>query len=158
MKLLSFLLLLLLAAQPCLASRPDIDTVTIIRLSPGLDGDSLGARVVAKFDTLLWSDVAGVGIIKFAGTYYGNKGEFRIAYDKGFISQVSFVAPTHNAEETKKMYGLIAGELSGIYGPPDMSSKSPANEMRWEGLKQSIAVKAVDGTQYVTIALSKFGL
>jgi hypothetical protein len=29
--------------------------------------------------------------------------------------------------------------------------------MRWEGIKQSVSVKAVDQTQYVTIALSKFG-
>ena len=153
-----FLLLCTLAALPAhTATRPDIDTVSILGLSPGLDGKMVGSHISCKLDTLLWNEDAGVGIVKFAGNYLGSKGEFRIAYDKGLVSQVSFVAPTHNQEETKKIYAQLSQELAEAYGPADIETTNTIHEMRWEGVKQSVSVKAVDETQYVTIALSKFG-
>jgi hypothetical protein len=136
-------------------TRPDIDTVTILGLTPGLDGSLVGSHVSERMDTLLWNE-DGTGITKFPGFYLSIKGDFRLAYDKGFISQVSFVAPTHNDTETKKIYSQISQELEGAYGVSDIASNTTIHEMRWEGMKQSISVKAVDGTPYVTVALSKF--
>ena len=108
-----------------------------------------------KMDTLLWND-DGTGITKFKGSYLNAKGEFRIAFSKGFVSQISFVAPTHNADETKKIYTELSAELIRQYGPADIESTNALHEMRWEGMKQSISVKAEDGAQYVTISLSRF--
>ena len=156
MKILLILLFAasLLTTKSYASTRPDIDTVSILGLNPGLDGKLVGAHIAAKIDTLMWSN--GIGIVKFSGSYLGNKGEFRIAYDKGLVSQVSFVAPTHNDEETKKIYVQLSGELVNAYGPADVETKNSVHEMRWEGMKQSISTKAIDETQYVTIALSKF--
>ena len=154
--LILFFFLSLLSAKAFPPSRPDIDTVSILGLTPGLDGKLVGSYISNKLDTLLWSQTNGIGIVKFAGSYLGSKGEFRIAYDKGLVSQVSFVAPTHNEEETKKTYLQLSTELVNVYGPADVETKSPIHEMRWEGIKQSISVKAIDETRYVTIALSKF--
>jgi hypothetical protein len=136
-------------------NRPDIDTVSILGLTPGLDGKLVGGHISQKMDTLLWND-DGTGITKFSGSFLSSKGEYRLAYDKGMISQVSFVAPTHNQDETIKIYGQISHDLADVYGTADIESSNTVHEMRWEGLKQSISVKAVDGTGYVTIALSKF--
>jgi hypothetical protein len=136
------------------STRPDIDTISVLGLTPGLDGKLVGLHVTAPLDTLLWTN--GVGIIKFSGNYLEYKGEFLIAYDNGFVSQISFVAPTHNQDETIKKYAQLSGELSNGYGPPDIETTNLVHEMRWEGLKQSISVKATDGTDYVTVALSKF--
>ena len=152
-----FLLLFTLVSLPAHATRPDIDTVSILGLAPGLDGKLVAAHISSKLDTMLWNDDAGVGIVKFAGNYFGNKGEFRIAYDKGLVSQVSFVVPTHDEVETKKIYDQLSQDISGGFGPPDIETTNAVHEMRWEGMKQSISVKAEDGTKYVTIALSKFG-
>ena len=158
MKRFFLLFLFCIAAAPAMATRPDIDTVSILGITPGLDGKLVGSHVDGKLDTLLWNDDAGVGIVKFAGNYFGNKGEFRIAYDKGLVTQVSFVVPTRGQEETRKIYGQISQDISGTFGQPDMESSTGQHEMRWEGLKQSISVKATDETPYVTIALSKFGM
>lgn len=158
MKLSILFLFLIIAVNRAYATRPDIDTVSILGLTPGLDGKLVGLHVPSKIDTLMWSESNGIGIVKFSGSYFGSKGEFRIAYDKGFVSQVSFVAPTHNQEETSKIYQQLSQQLSDSYGPPDVESKNSMHEMRWEGMKQSIAVKAEDGRPYVTIALSKFGM
>src|SRR5947209_3119854 len=103
-------------------SRPDIDTVSILGLVPGLDGKLVASHVSAKIDTLLWNTDAGIGIIKFEGNYLASKGDFRIAFEKGRISQVSFVAPTHNSEENKKLYERLSQDLISIYGPPDVES------------------------------------
>ena len=149
-----FFLFSLSSAKVYPSTRPDIDTVSILGLNPGLDGKLVGMHIVGKIDTLMWSN--GIGIVKFSGSYLGSKGDFRIAYDKGLVSQVSFVIPTHNDEETKKLYAQLSEELSNEYGPPDVHTTNTINEMRWEGMKQSISVKAIDETQYVTIALSKF--
>ncbi len=156
MKITLFLLFLTIfpAAKSYSFSRPDIDSVSILGLTPGLDGILVSSHIPGKIDTLMWSN--GVGIVKCSGSYLGRKGEFRIAYDNGFVSQVSFVTPTHNDEETKKIYEQLSGELSNSYGPPDVQIANSIHEMRWEGIKQSISVKAVDETHYVTIALSKF--
>lgn len=156
---MKFLILLLLlislpAAKSFSFSRPDIDTVSILGLAPGLDGKSVSSHIPGKLDTLMWSN--GIGILKFSGSYLNTKGEFRIAYDKGFVSQVSFVAPTRSDEEAKKIYTQLSGDLSNEYGPPDVQTTNSIHEMRWEGIKQSISVKAIDETPYVTIALSKF--
>lgn len=156
MKLTILFLFLIIANGQAIASRPDIDTISILGLTPGLDGKLVGSYISSKIDTLMWSN--GIGIVKFSGSYLGHKGEFRIAYDKGFVSQVSFVVPTHNQEETLKIYGSFSQELSSGYGLPDVETKSGIHEMRWEGMKQSISVKAIDGSPYVTIALSKFGM
>lgn len=137
-------------------SRPDIDTVSILGLTPGLEGKLVFSYINSKLDTLLWDATSGIGIVKFAGNYLGSKGEFRIAYAQGLISQVSFVAPTKNQEETTSTYSRMSQELSTYYGPPDIETTNTVHEMRWEGMKQSISVKAIDGTPYVTIALSKF--
>src|SRR5579872_4357897 len=116
-----FLLLIAIAAVPAHGStRPDIDTISINGLSPGLDGKLVGSHINGKLDTLLWSEDAGVGIVKFAGNYLGSKGEFRIAYDKGLISQVSFVAPTHGPDETKNLYLQLSQALTNIFGSADM--------------------------------------
>jgi hypothetical protein len=159
MKFLSIFFLLAIghfSAKAYCSTRPDIDTISIIGLTPGLEGKLVGNHIInQKVDTLLWND-DGTGITKFAGNFLGNKGEFRVAYDKGFISQVSFVAPTHNQDETIKIYSQLSQELSNNYGQADVETGNAIHEMRWEGMKQSISVKAVDGTQYVTIALSKF--
>lgn len=153
-----FAFLSLSSASGLSFNRPDIDTVSILGLVPGLNGMMVSSLVSCKLDTLLWDDNNGIGIAKFAGSYLGSKGEFRIAYDKGFVSQVSFVAPTHNEDETQKIYRQLSAELREGYGPADVETTNAIHEMRWEGLKQSISVKAVDGTQYVTVALSKFGM
>jgi len=158
MKILFLVLSSVFISAPAFATRPDIDTVSILGLTPGLDGKLVGSHISGKLDTMLWSDDAGVGIVKFAGEYLGIKGEFRIAYDKGSVSQVSFVAPTRNQEETNKIYAQVSQELVGFYGPADVETVNVIHEMRWEGIKQSISVKAIDATPYVTIALSKFGL
>jgi len=158
MKILFLLLFSFFAVLPAKATRPDIDTVSILGLTPGLDGKMVASHVSAKLDTMLWSDDAGVGIVKFSGNYFGNKGEFRIAYDKGAVSQVSFVVPTHDQAETNKIYEQLSQELINSFGPADVETKDAIHEMRWEGIKQSISVKAVDATQYVTISLSKFGM
>lgn len=149
-----FFLFSLPSAKAHPPTRPDIDTVSIIGLNPGLDGKLVGAHIVAKLDTLMWTN--GIGIVKFSGSYLGNKGDFRIAYDKGFVSQISFVIPTHNDEETIKIYTQLSEELLNEYGPPDVQTTNSIHEMRWEGMKQSISVKTIDETKYVTIALSKF--
>ena len=154
--LILFLITSLTATHAHAVTRPDIDTVSILGLAPGLDGKMVGSHINEKLDTLLWSEDAGVGIVKFVGNYFGQKGEFRIAYDKGLVSQVSFVVPTHNQEETKKIYDQISQDILGAFGTPDLETTNNIHEMRWEGMKQSISVKAVDETQYVTIALSKF--
>jgi hypothetical protein len=156
MKLIILFLFFAFSTTAYSLNRPDIDTVSILGLTPGLDGKLVGSYVSAKFDTLLWNETSGIGIIKFSGSYLGSKGEFRIAYDKGFVSQVSFVAPTRNQEETNKIYTQLSGALSSAYGPADIETTNEVHEMRWEGLKQSIYVKAVDGSEYVTVALSKF--
>ncbi|MFI5264380.1 MAG: hypothetical protein ACHQM6_07690 [Candidatus Kapaibacterium sp.] len=158
MKIFFLFLLTLLGALPARATRPDIDTVSILGLTPGLDGKLVSSHISGKLDTLLWSEDAGVGIVKSAGSYFGNKGEFRIAYDKGAVSQVSFVVPTHDQTESNKIYDQLSNELINSYGPADIETKESIREMRWEGIKQSVSVKAVDATQYVTIALSKFGM
>src|SRR5690242_17354125 len=96
MKIAILLLLCFLFPKESSAlSRPDIDTVSMIGLTPGLDGKLVGNHVIDVMDTLLWNE-DGTGITKFKGSYLGTKGEFRIAYDKGVVAQVSFVAPTHN--------------------------------------------------------------
>lgn len=158
MKLLLILFCIIISQQAHAATRPDIDTISILGLVPGLDGKMVGSHISSKFDTLLWNEDAGVGIVKFSGEYLGNKGDFRIAYDKGTVSQVSFVVATHNADETKKIYDNLSQTLIGNYGPPDIHTDNAIHEMRWEGIKQSVSIKAEDGTQYVTIALSKFGM
>ena len=137
-------------------SRPDIDTVSILGITPGLAVKMLASHVNSTLDTLLWDEASGIGIVKFVGIYLGSKGDFRIAYVNGFVSQVSFVAPTKNQEETSNAYSRMSQELSSNYGPPDIETTNTIHEMRWEGMKHSISIKAVDGTPYVTIALSKF--
>ncbi|MEI8135526.1 MAG: hypothetical protein WCH46_10725 [bacterium] len=136
-------------------SRPDIDTVSISNLTPGVDGKLVSTRITATMDTMLWSE-DGTGITKFKGSYLGFSGEYRVAYDKGMISQVSFVAPTHNPEEAIKFYDQMSEQLIAYFGPADISSSSSVHELRWEGMKQSYSIKAVDATNYVTVALSRF--
>ena len=139
-----------------ISSRPDIDTVSILGLTPGLEGRLVGSYIVARLDTLIWNYNDQTGIVKFSGGFLGSNGDFRLAFDKGFVTQVSFVAPTHNSTEAQSKYTLLSGELTNSYGPADIETANTVHELRWEGLKQSISVKFVEGSSYVTIALSKF--
>jgi hypothetical protein len=166
MKYLCLLIVFLLSSQSgyC-TSRPDIDTVSVLGLTTGLEGKLVGTRVTSKLDTLLWDENSGIGIVKFSGDYLNCKGEFRIAYSQGLVSQVSFVAPTKNIEESKTKFENLSQQLISMYGPADVassgngqSSDAAVMETRWEGMKQSISVKAVVGANYVTVALSKFGM
>jgi hypothetical protein len=145
----------LLASRTFAFGRPNIDTVSIVGLTPGLDGAMVATYTSQKMDTLLWSE-DGTGITKFSGSYLAIKGDFRIAYSKGIISQVSFVAPAHDQTETKKIYEQLSRELEGVFGTADVMSNGVVREMRWEGMKQSISIKAVDDMPYVTVALSTF--
>ncbi|MDP4219588.1 MAG: hypothetical protein Q8916_01800 [Bacteroidota bacterium] len=166
MKYLYLLLFLLISFRSGYsASRPDIDTVSVMGLTTGLDGKLVRAHVQSKLDTLLWDDNSGIGIVKFSGDYLNLKGEFRIAYSQGLVSQVSFVAPTKSLEDSKTKFESLSQQLISMYGPADVassgngqSSDAAVMETRWEGMKQSISVKAVVGANYVTVALSKFGM
>jgi hypothetical protein len=153
--LIAAFVIIFFSANIYAGSRPDIDTVSIIGITPGTDGKIVGTHVSEKIDTLLWNQ-DGTGIVKFPGYYLNTKGDFRIAYAQGDVSQINFVAPTHNKEETIKVYNLLSQELVGVYGVADVETNNSIHEMRWEGMKQSISVKAEDGSNYVTIALSKF--
>ena len=83
MKLSFLFLFLIISINHAYATRPDIDTISILGLTPGLDGKLVGSHISSKIDTLMWSN--GIGIVKFSGSYLGKKGEFRIVDDKGLV-------------------------------------------------------------------------
>src|SRR5438105_10481131 len=72
-------LVLISSAKIFASSRPDIDTISIIGITPGTDGMLVRAHVSEKIDTLLWNQ-DGTGIVKFPGFFYSTKGDFRLAY------------------------------------------------------------------------------
>lgn len=151
--------LLSAAATTCLVAqtRPDIDTVTLYNLVPGLKVEEVGSRIDAPLDTMVWDNENRNGIIKFVRGYQGIHGEYRLAVDWGNVSQVIFTAPVKNADETSNMYKRLSDLCMGMYGEPDINYyNAPFREMRWEGLKQSVSVKTKDGTTYVSLVLSKF--
>ena len=138
-------------------SRPDIDTVTLYNLVPGITIKDIDPRVDAPLDTLVWDDVNHTGIIKFVRGYHGIHGEYRLAVDKGNVTQVIFTTPLKNADETVPMYKRLSDLCTGFYGEPDINYyNAPYREMRWEGMKQSVSVKTREGTTYVSLVLSKF--
>lgn len=151
------LLLLVAATLPVFAqTRPNIDTVTLYNLVPGLKLEEIDPRVDAPLDTMVWDDNNRNGIIKFVRGYQGIHGEYRIAVDFGNVSQVIFTAPVRTSDETAAMYKRLANLCAGMYGEPDVNYyNAPYREMRWEGIRQSVSVKTRDSTTYVSLVLSK---
>ena len=150
-------LLSVIASGLVAQTRPDIDTVTLYNLVPGLKVEEIGSRIDAPLDTMVWDNQNRNGIIKFVRGYQGIHGEYRLAIDWGNVSQVIFTAPVKNADETSNMYKRLSELCMGMYGEPDINYyNAPFREMRWEGLKQSVSVKTKDGTTYVSLVLSKF--
>jgi hypothetical protein len=157
MKSLFCFVLIVIAGSLSAQVRPDIDTVTLYNLVPGLKVEDIDPRVDAPLDTMVWDDKNRNGIIKFVRAYQGIHGEYRMAIDAGNVSQVIFTAPVKNAEETLNMYKRLSGLCTNMYADPDVNYyNAPYREMRWEGLKQSVSVKTKDGTTYVSLVLSKF--
>ena len=78
MKLLLLFFVIVFVSDAYAFTRPDIDTVSIIGITPGLDGKNVGAHVSDRIDTLLCNQ-DGTGIVKCDGYYLNTKGEFRIA-------------------------------------------------------------------------------
>jgi hypothetical protein len=138
-------------------TRPDIDTVSLYNLVPGLKVEDIDPRVDAPLDTMVWDTKNRNGIIKFVRAYQGIHGEYRMAIDWGNISQVIFTAPVKTPDETANMYKRLTDICMNMYGEPDINYyNAPFREMRWEGLKQSVSVKTKEGTTYVSLVLSKF--
>jgi hypothetical protein len=138
-------------------SRPNIDTVSLYNLVPGLKVEEIDARVDAPLDTMVWDEGNRNGIIKFVRGYQGIHGEYRLAVDWGNIKQVIFTAPVKDPQETANMYKRLSDLCMNMYGEPDVNYyNAPFREMRWEGEKQSMSVKTKDGTTYVSLVLSKF--
>lgn len=137
--------------------RPNMDTVTLYNLVPGLKIEEIDPRVDAPLDTMVWDAKNHNGILKFVRPYQGIHGEYRLAVDKGIVSQVIFTAPVRTPEETLAMYKRLAALCTSQYADPDVDYyNTPYREMRWEGMAQSVSVKTKDGTTYVSLVLSKF--
>lgn len=138
-------------------TRPNMDTVALYNLVPGLKVEDIDARVDAPLDTMVWDGKSRNGIIKFVRGYQGIHGEYRVAIDAGNVSQVIFTAPVKNADESVSMYKRLTDICTNMYAEPDINYyNAPFREMRWEGIAQSVSVKTKDGSPYVSLVLSKF--
>jgi hypothetical protein len=135
--------------------RPDIDTVSLYNLVPGLMLSDIGSRVNAPLDTLVWNKDT-TGIIKFVRPYQGIHGEYRLAIQKGKLTQIIFTAPVKDPKETKEMYDRLASLCKDMYGEPDINYYNVYREVRWDGTKRSIGVKTQDGTTYVSLVLQEY--
>jgi hypothetical protein len=136
-------------------SRPNIDTVSLYNLVPGLMLSDIGPRVNAPMDTLVWNKDT-TGIIKFVRPYQGIHGEYRLAIQKGKLTQIIFTAPVKDPKETKDMYDRLVSLCKEIYGEPDINYYNVYREVRWDGIKRSIGVKTQDGTTYVSLVLQEY--
>jgi hypothetical protein len=154
---LFFVVVLSVTGTVLAQSRPDIDTISLYNLVPGIKLEEIDARVDAPLDTLVWDDENRNGIIKFVRPYQGIHGEYRLAIDWGNLKQVIFTAPVRTPAETASMYKRLTELCVAQYGEPDLNYyNAPYREMRWEGLRQSVSVTTRDETTYVSLVLSTF--
>ena len=156
MRIFFFISILTFASTLYAQTRPNIDTITLSGLGPGIAGDRVKYYVNEKLDTLFWDAKSGTGLVKYAGTYFDIKGEYRIAYDKGIVSQVLFTAPVKSAAESKPMFDRIAGICKNMYADPDIDYYNVQREIRWDGMERSVMVQTQDNSTYVTVVVRKF--
>lgn len=135
-------------------TRPNIDTITLSGLGPGIAGERVKFYINTPLDTLFWNN--GTGIVKYAGTYFDIKGEYRIAYDKAVVSQVLFTAPVKSAAETQPMFDRIAAICKNMYADPDIDYHNVYREIRWDGMERSVAVQTKDNSMNVSLVVKKF--
>ncbi len=154
-KILLPILLVLISVSVRGQSRPDMDTMSLFRLAPGMSASIIPKVVHAQIQTL-FDDGAGTGIVKYDANFEDIKGEVRIATEKNIISQVIFVATVPDTSHTKAMFNRFRETLTGKYGDPDIDYYNVFHEIRWDGMKRSLALKAQDGRPHISIVLQQF--
>jgi hypothetical protein len=154
-KLLLPILFVLISVSLHAQTRPDMDTMSLFRLAPGMSATVIPKVVSAQLQTL-FDDGAGTGIVKYDASYEDIKGEVRIATQKNIISQVIFVATVPDTSHTKAMFNRFRETLTARYGDPDVDYYNVFREIRWDGMKRSLAVKAQDGRQHISLVLQQF--
>ena len=132
-----------------------MDTITLFRLAPGMSA-SLIQKIVNTPVQTLFDDGAGTGIVKYDANFEDIKGEVRIATEKNVISQVIFVATVPDTSHTKAMFNRFRETMTTRYGDPDVDYYNVFREIRWDGMKRSLAVKAQDGSPHISLVLQQF--
>lgn len=154
-KIILPILFILVSVSLRAQSRPDMDTITLFRLAPGMSSSVIPKVVNAHVQTL-FDDGAGTGIVKYDANFEDIKGEVRIATEKNVISQVIFVTTVPDTSHTKAMFTRFRETLTSKYGDPDIDYYNVFREVRWDGMKRSIAVKAQDGSPHISLVLQQF--
>lgn len=154
-KLFLALALVFFSVSALAQSRPDMDTMSLFRLSPGMSASAIPKLIHAQIQTL-FDDGAGTGIMKYDTKYQDIEGEVRIATEKHIISQVIFVTTVPDTSHTKAMFFRIKEMLVSRYGDPDIDYYNVFREVRWDGLRRSLAIKAQDGSKHVSLVLQQF--
>jgi hypothetical protein len=54
------------------------------------------------------------------------------------------------------MFNRFREMLTGKYGDPDIDYYNVFREIRWDGMKRSLAVKAQDGRPHISLVLQQF--
>jgi hypothetical protein len=134
-------------------SRPNIDTVSLFNLQPGISATSIYKFTKVPIDTLFWDNNSGTGILKFSAQTLDIKGEVRLSCQNGNINQVLFVVTVTDAVQSKQMFDRLRNIYTNIYGDPDIDYYNVFREVRWDGLKRSIGIKTQDGSSFVTLVL-----
>jgi hypothetical protein len=137
-------------------SRPDVDTISLFRLAPGMTQQQVEKTVKVPLQTLFMDPNSGTGILKYDGQYEEIKGEVRIALEKNAVSQVIFVATVPDTSHTKSMFNTLKEKLVNKYGDPDIDYYNVFREIRWDGMQRSIGVKAQDGSKFISLVLQQY--
>lgn len=137
------------------AHAQSIDTISVAKIQPGDALRDVVVRVDEKIDTMIWGGKEGASILKFTKPYYGFPGEFRIATDGPYVSQLTFTTTFKSAEETKKAFEKLSDIFTKAYGPSTDQYKNVYNQIKWRGAKQSIAIQNQDGNNYVSVVLAQ---
>jgi len=132
----------------------DIDTITLIKLQPGMPMRDLKVRVDEKIDTVIWGGPQGAGMLKFTKSFMGFPGEFRVATENGYLTQITFNTSLKNQEEVKEATKKIAAAFEKTYGPPDERYNNVYQSTKWRGSYLSLAIQSMDNSNYVSVVLA----
>ncbi|HYM21539.1 MAG TPA: hypothetical protein VEW28_11130 [Candidatus Kapabacteria bacterium] len=151
MKYVLSVVLCFLSQRAFAQNRPNVDTLSLGGIRPSVP--SVSVPSLSTFDTILWNDGQGIGMLRSKGSMFGHQGEFRVAIQNNKVEQVSFAAASHNRSENDKLFSDICSSVKNNYGTPDIAS---ASEIRWEGVEQFFAIRTSSENDAVTVVLSRF--
>ncbi len=141
-------------AQPS-RKKVNFDTITLARLQAGEPIRDIGVKVIEPIDTMLSGGSDGVSLLKFNGTCFGLKGEYRIVTKGSIIHQITFSVQAKDSADAARNFENLDAIIEKQYGNPNEGYTNVYKMIRWNGKQQSLALQTKDGTSYVSVILSE---